>query len=298
MPRVRVTEPPIPFFADMTDTPPSCLYTLGPEGTFSDQAAQRLRAALDVPPVPIRYTRTIADVMVRTEADPAALGVLPIENSVAGTVTQTQDNLVRHHLAVLWELNVRVRFSLLSNAPLDKVEAFLAHPQAFDQCAEFLARQLPNGQVRFANSNVAAGVEFLEGKDGPPLAAIVPLDFGSATRGYLAATDIQDFKTNTTRFLATRLGREGDTPDFSRHKTSVFVEPIADRPGLLYDLLSVFNRHGINLCRLESRPAKVTQWVYVFFVDFINNARSADCLRDLQATDNHITVLGSYDTLE
>ncbi len=86
--------------------------------------------------------------------------------------------------------------------------------------------------------------------------------------------------------------------DFSRNKTSLLVEPHADRPGLLHELLSIFHRHELNLCRLESRPDKATPWAYVFYIDFNNNPNSAACLKELQATPNRITVLGSYDLLE
>jgi prephenate dehydratase len=277
--------------------PPARIYTLGPEGTFSDQAAQRLATGLGLAGVPITYTRTIPEVMAHTEAEPDALGVVPIENSVAGTVTQTQDNLLRHHQTILWEINIRVRFSLVADGPLERVEVLLAHPQAYDQCAEYLAGHLPQAQVRFTNSNVASGLSFLEERGTGPMAAIVPVEFGAQHRELVAGEDIQDFANNTTRFLVTRR-RDEAAPDLARDKTSLLIEPQADRPGLLYELLSIFNRHGINLSRLESRPSKVTPWVYVFFIDFNNNAASAACLEELRTTANRITVLGSYDLLE
>ncbi len=151
---------------------------MGPEGTFSDQAAQQVRTLGNLGEVPIEYTRTIPEVMARTEAEGRSLGVVPIENSVAGTVGQAQDLLARHRITILWEINIKVRYSLITAAPLDTVEVYYAHPQAFDQCSEYLAANLPRGQVVFSNSNTESGRKFFEHEKPPPAAAIVPIDFG------------------------------------------------------------------------------------------------------------------------
>lgn len=276
---------------------PSCIHALGPEGTFSDQAAQRLCAHLGGAEVSINYTRTIPEVLARTEAEGRSLGVVPIENSVAGTVTQAQDFIVHHRLTVVAEINIHVRYSLLAAGALDKVEVYFAHPQAFDQCSEYLAANLPQGQVEFSNSNTESGRRMLEEKERP-VAAIVPITFGAEHSELVVAEDIQNYPNNTTRFLVIRRARANEEHDFSRSKTSLLVEPNEDRPGLLHELLNIFNRHELNLCRLESRPDKATPWAYVFYIDFNNNPGSATCVKELQATPNRITVLGSYDLLE
>jgi prephenate dehydratase len=280
------------------DSHPARIFALGPEGTFSDQAAQHLRERERLGEVPIAYTRTIPEVMARTEAEGRSLGVVPIENSVAGTVGQAQDSIVQHRLTIVWEINIKVRYSLIASSPLDKVEVYYSHPQAFDQCSEYLAANLPQGDVVFSNSNTESGKRFLEHGEGPPAAAIVPIEFGAGHPDLVVAEDIQTYPNNTTRFLVIRRARAEEGYDFSRGKTSLLVEPNEDRPGLLHELLSIFHRHDLNLCRLESRPAKVMPWAYVFFIDFNNNANSATCIRELQATKNRISVLGSYDLLE
>jgi len=281
--------------------PPARLYTLGPAGTFSDKAAQRLRAHLGTGGAPapvVEYTRTIPEVLARTEADPEALGVFPIENSDTGTVLFAQDALVKSKVTLEWELNLRVAFSLLANAPLGEVTTLLSQPVAYDQCGFFLAEHLPLAQVSFTTSNTESGRQFLAARGGPPCAAIVPAEFGAEHPDVLAAQDIQNYAQNTTRFLVARAAPGPVDYDFSRFKTSVLIEPEEDRPGLLYDLLSVFKRHDLNLCRLESRPAKVRPWTYVFFIDFNNNAHTAHALSELQRGDRKITILGSYDRLE
>ena len=108
-----------------THTPPRRIYTLGPEGTFSDKAARRvvehLRRRGAGPAPEMHYTRTIPEVLLRTEGDAESLGVLPIENSDAGTVVPAQDALGRHQVAIIYELSLRIQFCLLANAPLDQV---------------------------------------------------------------------------------------------------------------------------------------------------------------------------------
>lgn len=277
---------------------PSVLYALGPEGTFSDQAARRLREATGHPSVAIHYTRTIPEVLVEVEGDARAWGVFPIENSVAGTVGQAQDGLVNHKVTIFREIAVPVRFSLLASAPLPDVRRFYAHPQAFDQCSEYLAAHLAQADVDFTRSNVESGLKFIEGAEQAPLAAIVPVDFGADYPAQLAAEDIQTYANNTTRFLAVRRRRDVEHHDFSLGKTSLMVEPDEDRPGLLYELLRIFHTHGLNICRLESRPAKIRPWVYVFFMDIDNNPNTEACLADLRQTPNTVHVLGSYDAVE
>ncbi len=281
-------------------TAPRRLYTLGPAGTFSDRAAQRLRAHLAAQGAAapeVCYTRTIPEVLDRTEADGEARGVFPIENSDTGTVLFAQDSLLEHALTLEWEVSVRVRFNLLANAPLGQVRTVYSQPVAYDQCGFFLAEHMPQATVSFTNSNTASGEAFLEAQDGAPCAAIVPDDYGAADAGAVAATDIQNYEHNTTRFLVARAAAGAPPLDFGRAKCSIFIDPEEDRPGLLYDLLSVFKQHELNLCRLESRPARVRPWTYVFFLDFDNNARTPAALDALREQGGRLVVLGSYDLL-
>ena len=110
------------------------------------------------------------------------------------------------------------------------------------------------------------------------VAGIVPLSFSVNQKQWLHASGIQDYQNNTTRFLVVRSRGENERPDYSLKKTSLFIEFHDDRSGLLYQLLSVFNLFQINLCRLESRPAKNKPWAYVFYVDFYNTKNTKECL--------------------
>jgi prephenate dehydratase len=282
------------------------IYALGPEGTFSDQAARRVRDLMSGGGVPIRYAHTIPEVLHLVEGDAEGWGVIPIENSVAGIVGQAQDGLVTHCVTILRELALRVRYALVAGAPLPEVQVVYAHPQAVDQCSEYLAAHLPQAEVEFSRSNMDSSVRFQEGltrQPAAPVAAIVPIEFGQANPRWLVASDIQTYQNNLTRFLVVRRAREPESYDFTRRKTTVCIAPRAeegheDRPGLLFELLSIFYKHKINLARLESRPSKSRPWAYVFFIDFTNNPESETCLAELRQTSATVTVLGSYDALE
>ena len=285
------------------DPAPAILFALGPEGTFSDQAARRVRDGLAGGAVPIHYTHTIPEVLVSVEAHPEAWGVIPIENSVAGTVGQAQDGLLGHRVTIMRDLAVPVRYALVASVPVREARTVLAHPQAFDQCAEYLAQHLPQAEGQFTRSNMESGRIFLELAGREPVAALVPVEFGAAHPRHVIATDVQTYQNNQTRFLVVRRAREPETYDFRRRKTTVCIAPNAeegheDRPGLLHELLSIFYQYRINLARLESRPSKTRPWAYVFFIDFTNNPHSEQCLAELRQTSATVTVLGSYDALE
>ncbi|MDH4121341.1 MAG: ACT domain-containing protein [Deltaproteobacteria bacterium] len=278
--------------------PPKIIYTLGPEGTFSDMAAGRLAAGFPDPKPSIRLTHNLAEAVALAERDSEGWGVVPIENSVAGTVGQAQETLARHRVVIEREIILPVRFALLARGPAEEAPLCFAHPQAADQCSDFMARRLPKAATVFTASNVESGRRLLALPKEEAGAAIVPLDYGKAHPDLLVGEDIQDYSHNTTRFLAVRQRGAQEQFDFTRRKTSIFVEPEEDRVGLLLDLLNIFKKHHISLTRLESHPARNKPWVYVFFMDFTNNPQSPACLEDLHASVRKITVLGSYDTLE
>ena len=234
--------------------------------------------------------------MLSKEPDTAA--VVPIENSVAGIVAQVQDLLVSEKLMIVAEINLPVRYALLANELLEKVATHFAHPQAFEQTSKFTAHHLPRSNVAFSNSNVDSGVRFIEeAQQHKPVAAIVPLSFAEKFPEYLYSTDIQDYKSNTTRFIVVQKEKDKLTLDLTQQKTSLFVEFSEDRAGLLYELLSIFNRYHINLCRLESRPSKDKPWFYVFYIDFTNNQNSQQCLETLENSSFQCKVLGSYNLI-
>ena len=136
----------------------SQIFTLGPEGTFSDEAAQKIRRD----GVVITYTGTFAEALFRVTEEQDSVAVVPIENSVAGTVAQVQDSLVNNKLVILGEINLLIEYSLLANVAPENVKLCYAHPQALEQSSKFLSKNLTASQNQLTRSNVDSGIQFLE----------------------------------------------------------------------------------------------------------------------------------------
>lgn len=285
---------------DPMEPPSRTIYALGPEGTFSDRAAQRFAAHLDRVGSPNRtvYTATIPEALNRTLADEAGFAVVPIENSDSGLITVTQDLLGRHPLLIEWEIKMRVRFGIIARAPLREISDLLVHPVAHAQCSIYLSERLPAVNTVWTRSNTDSGEQLFLAPKGAPTAAIVPLDYAERFPELLRDLDIQNDKQNTTRFLVVRVAPDDRQPDFTRARSSLVVEPAEDRPGLLHDILGVFRRFDINLCRIESRPARTRPWAYVFYLDINNNEHSAAALSTLRESAGTVRLLGAYDLLE
>lgn len=231
---------------------------LGPEGTFSHLAARETFGTLcDAVPV-----ATIPDVFAAVERGDADHGVVPVENTTEGVVTQALDALLESELPICGEILLRISHHLMSRSgELADVRRVASHPQPLAQCRTWLDRHLP-GAARVETPSTAAAAE-LARQDGE-VAAI-----GSALGGELAglrtiAACIEDRRDNTTRFLVVG----GDPPRASGcDLTSVAYTVRKGESGALYRLLEPFARHGVNLTSIQARPLKGTPWEYVFFID-------------------------------
>ncbi len=270
--------------------------TLGPEGTFSDQAA----ALVALGKREIRYTSTLPQVALAVVQDPLALGVIPVENSSSGIVGPAQDSLVENPVVILAEIQILVTYGLLSQVPLEEVESFYCHQVAFDQIMTFTAKHLPQAKVIFSDSNMDSAERFAQLPLGSKTAAVVPKLLAAQDprfAPYLKAEGLEDYQNNCTRFLVFKKRPEEYQPDFSRKKTSLLIEMHEDRHSLLFEILREFHVFGINLCRLESRPSKVHAWQYRFFIDFYNSPKTQFCLDQFREAKISFQLLGSYDSL-
>jgi prephenate dehydratase len=275
------------------------IYILGPEGTFSDHAARRLNDHLvkgGAKAAKLHYTRSIPEALELASRDESSRAVAPIENSEAGTVVATQDHLAKFGLFIEWEMSVKIRMTLISDAPLVEVLRLYAHPVAQGQCDLFIAKQLPTVEIHSTRSNVDSGIRWAAAAPDEKSAAIVPGDYTPGRSPSFRIPDVQNDEQNTTRFVVVRGGPD-KAGDFGRAKTSLLIEPDADRPGLLFELLSVFRKHGINLCRIESRPARTHPWAYVFYMDITNNEKSREAVQELLAGRWNVVLLGTFDAL-
>ena len=263
---------------------------LGPEGTYSEEAL----LGLELPDAePVAYP-TIADVFLAVESGKADGGVVPIENSVEGSVNATLDGLAfDHDLLISREIVLDIHHSLVvaPGTKLTDITEVIGHPQATAQSRKWIARTLPGKPVVAANSNAEA-VKIAVATSGA--AAIGPALAASLYGGEVLIEDVEDFAGNQTRFVL--VGRHSAART-GRDKTSLALFLRADKPGALLMILSEFAYGGINLTKLQSRPTKRALGDYMFFIDLEghvddeNVALALSCLRLKLRT---VKVLGSY----
>ena len=263
---------------------------LGPAGTHSEEALLSLGRS-DLEPVPCA---TIDDVFLSVESGAVDLGIVPIENTVEGSVNATLDGLAfADDLHVLGEC-VRTIHHALVLAPglsLDEVTAVASKPEATAQCRRWLAQHLPGRPTAAANSTSEAVQRAVA---EPGVAAIANHLAAALYGGTVIEESIEDHPDNQTRFVL--LGR-GIQPRTGDDKTSLALFIQQDKPGALLMILSEFAYGQINLTKIQSRPTKEQLGQYMFFVDLQghmeddNVALALKCLR-LKLRD--VKVLGSY----
>ena len=261
---------------------------LGPEGTFTHLAASRqfgsLAALTGVP--------SITDVFAAVERGKVDLGVVPVENTTQGIVTETFDAFADFDVAVCGEAVLRIAQDLLSKSgrPED-VRRVASHPQPLAQCRRWLDRHLP-GVERVETPSTAAAAR-LAAEDGE-VAAIASELAGVVCGLRTIEAFIEDRRDNTTRFLV--LGKESP-PASGRDLTSVVFTIRKDETGALQRLIEPFARCGINLTSIQQRPMRGKPWEYLFFVDLEghpNDSQVAEALEAAAGLAHSHRVLGSF----
>jgi prephenate dehydratase len=256
--------------------------TLGPEGTFSHELAQKL--ACDT----IVLKPTIHGIFAAVAAGEGD-GIVPIENSEAGAVGETMDGLSHNNLAITAEMYMPIHHNLASLVTADKIRVIYAHPQTHEQCSSFIERlAVP---VIHTSSNASSA---LEAKKTPNAGAILPESAAAIYKIPIIERNIENNPENTTRFV--RISKTPG-PGCRPGKCSLLIDPDTDRAGLLYDLLGVFARRGINLTRIESRPTKRGMGTYVFFLDYAVTGQTDEALSELMAITT-VRKLGCYPKIE
>ena len=265
---------------------------LGPSGTFSDEAVSRCDLAAGGEAVPFATFQEAYEAALSGRVDAA---LLPIENSLEGSVTTVLDLLVhRPGLRIRREVLLPVRQYLLAQAGLGlgDVRRVLSHPQPLGQCSRFLRERLPSAALEATRSTTDAAAKVAAGEPGT--AAIASR--AAATRYGLAilAEDIQDAGENLTRFVL--VAREDEAPT-GADRTSIAFTLDRDRPGGLYEVLGEFARRGLNLSKIESRPTRASMGHYIFFLDFEAHRRDpagGEALAGVLARVDRLHLLGSY----
>lgn len=273
---------------------------LGPRGTFTEEAATRyfLRGAGKEKPTLTPY-RTIPEVLTDVESGRLDLGVVPIENSIEGSVAVTLDVLVHEvDLQINGEIVLPIRHHLMvkRGVTLDQIESVLSHPQALAQCRRSLDKLLP-GVVQSAATSTAEAARIVAAADRP-LAALGNNLAASLNDLEILRMDMQDLEGNATRFVV--VGKN-PTPATGHDKTSIVFAFSADRPGNLYRALKAFADRHISLMKLESRPAKRSLGDYIFFADMEGHTSDEaiwEALQEVRGECAFFRVLGAYPRID
>ena len=262
---------------------------LGPEGTWSHQAAvERFGDSVEL--IPYASFDLIFRAVERGEAH---YGVVPIENSTYGFVSQTMDPLMgSKDLCICAQSHLHIRNCLLSNTPLHEIRTLYSHPQVLGQCRAWLREHFPRAeQVAVVSTAAAARLAHDEAANGA--AALGSRMVAEIYGLQVLETDIQDDPTNTTRFVI--VGKQSTRPT-GKDRTSLCFS-VSNSSGKLVEVLEAFSRYQINIHCLDARPLRDVPWQYLFFMD-VEGHRDAEplkqCLDELQAAKTELKVLGSY----
>ncbi len=262
------------------------LAVLGPMGSFSEEVALRLVGSR----LPLVYCSTTDEIIRMVDEEKVDYGLVPIENSVNGTVLPVLDALLSHDVEVFGETKLEVIHCLVAKRkiPLREIKRVYSHPQAIAQCMGFINNYLPHAEVRYTSSTSDA-IELLDEYS----AAIVSENAARLHKLFILRKGIQDVGRNVTRFYLIRKRGKGERKGSI---TSLFFG-VEDRPGALKDVLEVFYRKGINMRKLESRPARTGLGDYIFFVE-VEKDLSEEDLVELKEVTTFYKIVGVFDEID
>lgn len=260
---------------------------LGPEGTFT-QAAALKHFGQSVHTVPMS---AIDEVFREVESGAVNYGVVPVENSTEGVINHTLDMFMQSSLTICGEVDLRVHHHLLGKSQdRSGLKRIYSHQQSLAQCREWLDVHLSGVERVSVSSNAEAARRAASEEN----VAAIASDIAAEIYGLeVLESNIEDNPDNITRFLI--IGRQAVSPS-GDDKTSLLIST-ANKPGALHELLKPFAENGISMSRIESRPSRLANWEYVFFIDIsghVDDQKVAQCLDTLREQTAMLKVLGSY----
>jgi prephenate dehydratase len=260
----------------------------GEWGAYSEEAIHQFFGS-DVTTQPCRSFKGIFEAVESGEAE---YGVLPVENSRAGSINQAFDLLLDHDLRVWGEILLRVRHALLAppGTVLDEVRQVRSHPHALAQCERYLSKHGWKAEPAY---DTAGSARDLAADPKPGVAAIASRLAGQRYGLEELAYGIEDAILNYTRFFVLS---QQEPPRAQRNKTSI-VFAARHEAGTLYECMGEFAKRRINLTKIESRPRINRPWQYIFYLDFEGHCRDPECeaaLMGLLRRSSFVKLLGSY----
>ena len=259
----------------------------GESGAYSEQAVFNYFGEVDIQPC-----ESFDVVFESVVTDVCEFGLIPIENSLAGSIHQNYDLLLRHDLHIVGEYPLRVQHCLITLPGVKKenVKKAISHPQALGQCAAYLRGLGIKAESAY---DTAGSVKLLKESGAQDTAAIASRRAAEIYGMQILEEGIEDNPENYTRFLA--ISKEVIQPE-GEAKTSI-VFTLKNQPGALFKALSVFALRDIDLTKIESRPLQGMPWEYLFYIDFIGATHEETVRRALDHLSEYalmLRVLGSY----
>lgn len=259
---------------------------LGPEGTFTQQAALKHFGSS----VKTIDCATVEDIFYQVEKNNSDYGVVPVENSSNGVVGITIDMLYALNLKVCGEVEVEVHHQLMTKNINQEIKYIYAHQQAFDQCRRWLNNHYPNAILKAVNSNALAARMVMDKKNSAAIASEFALSLYDLE---LLHKNIEDKVGNSTRFLI--IGKEYIKRTHN-DKTSLLVVA-KHEAGALFNIIAPFKEANINILQLARHPTPEVKWEYLFFVDIKGHKDDKEVAKALQKVTkkaSKLKILGSY----
>ncbi|MEO9362297.1 MAG: prephenate dehydratase [Nitrososphaera sp.] len=265
----------------------------GERGAFSEMAAlQYFPSGATLVPC-----KSFADVFSAAEKKKVAFAVIPVENSIEGSVPEVYDLLLQTRLKATGEVYHRVRHCLIANkgASINEIKRVYSHPQALGQCRQYLQNKRIEPVPAY---DTAGSVKMVKELGATDAAAIASMRAAELYGMEILEEGIEDRKSNYTRFLVLAPTADGNAKkkEDGQYKTSIIFS-VKHVPGALFGILGEFAIRNLNLTKIESRPTKETPWEYNFYVDFEGHASDGavrQALKAMKSKTSYLKIVGSY----
>lgn len=258
----------------------------GERGAYSEAAAKAFfNMEINVVPLP-----TFAKVLENTIQDKTEYSILPVENSLEGSIGESYDLLYSTSLNAIGEIYHRIEHCLIGNGSLDEIDTVYSHPQALGQCRNFIEK---HNMKTVPSYDTAGSVKIIKELNKKNIACIASKDASKIYNMPVISENIANNLNNHTRFLILSKNSKEET---GKDKTSIIFS-IKHEPGSLYRIIEKFYHYNVNLTKIESRPTKANTWEYNFYVDFeghAKNSKIAEMLVKIKDETLFMKILGSY----
>ena len=258
----------------------------GERGAYSEAAAKSFFNE-DIITIP---QKTFAETLETTSKKESDFSVLPVENSIEGSVGESYDLLYSTSLNVTGEIYHKIEHCLIGNGNLDEIDSVYSHPQALGQCRRFIEEK---DLKTIPTYDTAGSVKIVKELNKNNCACIASKAASALYQVPIIAEKIANNLNNYTRFLILSKNRSSES---GKDKTSIIFS-IKHEPGSLFRIIENFNKNNVNLTKIESRPTKESAWEYNFYVDFEghqNSSNISSMLKDIRQETIFMKVLGSY----